>query len=115
MRSIGFQVDYVICILPDLFDRYVKNIGQIKVPVNFTREFKYPIHRHKPIEEGSIKIKFTSPSSVLKGDKFHQWIGARYCISHNLDDFDRIYRQQVLLTEILKSGYNFNISGIKSN
>jgi len=66
------------------------------------------LHRHTLIEDGKKIIEFKAPSEILSGDRFHEWIGARYSINRDATDFDRIYRQEILLTEIIKNKIDFS-------
>ncbi len=109
-----FNVTNCVCLFPSAIEKYIDKIKSIEVPVNIKREFKYPLHRHKPIEEGFKIITFNEPSETLTGDRFHEWIGARYAVNPKGfigTDFDRIYRQQILVKEILKK----NIDIIDNN
>ncbi len=74
--------------------------------------YHYPLHRHRPIEDGSKIIHFNPPFENLSGDRIHEWIGARSNITpiETYPDFDRILRQQILLKELL----NMNISYVYS-
>ncbi len=114
INSLGFDfnVTNCVCLWPTAIERYIDKIKSLEVPVNVKREFKYPLHRHIPIEKGFKVITFDEPSEILTGDRFHEWIGARYAINPNGfigSDFDRIYRQQVLVKELLINKFDFNI------
>ncbi len=109
LKSINYDVSYNLCILPNAINDFFNQIEEIIVPVNFDRLFFYPLHRHQPIENGKKIIEFKEPSELLKGDRFHEWIGARYgAIPKSVysSDFDRIKRQQILVKEILKTKKN---------
>lgn len=114
LKEINIIVDNCICILPYLIDENIDNLVSITVPVSYNMKFYYPIYRHKPIEEGRKIIEFNSPNVTLKGDRIHEWIGARYEITKNTNnsefpDIHRIKRQQILLKELLKIKYKFII------
>ncbi len=114
INTIGFNfnIEHCVCLLPTAIEKFIKQIGSIEVPVEIKREFKYPLHRHKPIEEGFRVITFNEPSEILSGDRFHEWIGARYAVNPKGligSDFDRIFRQQILIKELLNKNVNLNI------
>jgi anionic cell wall polymer biosynthesis LytR-Cps2A-Psr (LCP) family protein len=109
LKSINYDASYNLCILPNAINDFFNQIEEIKVPVDFDRSFFYPLHRHQPIENGKKIIEFKAPFETLKGDRFHEWIGARYGAVPNAkysSDFDRIRRQQTLVKEILKTKKN---------
>ena len=102
-----------VCILPDCVNDNFNYIGEIAVPVSEDMTFKYPLHRHQPIEEGHRIIEFHKPRELLSGDRFHEWVGARYRIPATINkypDFDRIRRQQILLKELLHKKHTFSHS-----
>jgi hypothetical protein len=102
-----------VCILPDCVNDNFNSIGEITVPVSEDMTFKYPLHRHQPIEDGHRIVEFHTPKESLRGDRFHEWIGARYRIPRNAvkyPDFHRIKRQQILLKELLRKKHMFSYS-----
>ena len=106
VNNIGFNfiTSHCICLWPTAIEKFINKIDSIKVPVDITRELKYPLHRHKPIEDGFRVITFNKPSEILTGDRFHEWIGARYAVNPKSFigcDLDRIIRQQILIKELL--------------
>jgi len=100
---------YCLCVLPLCFDENIKKIDNIDVPVQKKMSYYYPLHRHQLIENGKRLIEFNPPFENLKEDRFHEWIGARYEVSNftRFPDFNRIHRQQILLTCLLNIKYNF--------
>ena len=122
LNDLNIFAKYCICVLPLCFDENIKKIDNIDVEVTNNMSFYYPLHRHEEIEKGKKIINFNSPFENLKGDRFHEWIGARYRINNDskfkpYPDFDRIRRQQILLKCLLKIKYNFiysedNVKGI---
>jgi anionic cell wall polymer biosynthesis LytR-Cps2A-Psr (LCP) family protein len=114
VNAIGFNfnIEHCICLWPTSIEKFINKIGSIEVPVKTTRELKYPLHRHKPIEEGFKVITFNEPSEILTGDRFHEWIGARYAVKPKGligCDLDRIIRQQILIKELLNKNVDLNI------
>jgi anionic cell wall polymer biosynthesis LytR-Cps2A-Psr (LCP) family protein len=121
LNDIGFDIQHVICLLPNAIEQIFNYINTITVPVDTNRKLYYPLHRHKPIEEGKRIVEFNRPYEILSGDRFHEWIGARTGIKtqkyedtgyykHNLfgSDIDRIFRQQILIKQILLDNIDFN-------
>ncbi len=111
--ELKYKVKDVICILPMFIEQIFNLIGEIKVPITENLSFYYPLHRHLPIENGKKIIYFNSPFDILSGDRFHEFIGARYALKPKGiigTDIHRIKRQQILLKEILQNKYNFNIN-----
>jgi anionic cell wall polymer biosynthesis LytR-Cps2A-Psr (LCP) family protein len=116
-KEYNINISDTLLLLPKFFEEAINIIKKIKIPVKNDISFYYPLHRHRPIEEGKKKIIFKSPNEILIGDRFHEWIGARYEIppsKNSWPDFDRIRRQKILLRQILKKNINFS-SIIKSN
>ncbi len=116
LKSINYDVSYNLCIQPYAIEDIFNQIGTITVPVEHDRKFKYPLHRHQPIENGHRIVEFNYPFEDLSGDRIHEWIGARYAVdktSSYSSDLDRILRQQILIKEILKTKKE-NIKSYKS-
>lgn len=109
LKELNINADYVVCVLPDCFEENIKIIDNINVPVEKKMSYYYPLNRHVPIEEGKKIIDFDPPFEKLQDDRFHEWIGARYNITpiKTYPDFDRIERQQILLSELLKKNINY--------
>ena len=118
LKEFDYKVNYAICILPKLLDIYFTAIGELLIPVKEDISFYYPTNWPIPIEQTRKTIYFSSPNTLLKGERFHQWIGARYCISNKSQivdgDIGRIIRQQQLIKELIKIKYNFNIAALKN-
>lgn len=115
-KKLNIIIKNCICVLPKAIEEIFSKIGSIIVPVNFDRSFYYPLHRHEDIENGRKIISFYMPSEKLEGERFHEWIGARYALNPVGpfgSDLDRIYRQQILVKECIKNKINrmdFNIT-----
>jgi len=109
LNELKIHAKYCICVLPECFEENIKHINTIRIPVSKPMSFYYPLHRHKEIEKGKRIINFNPPSEILSGDRFHEWIGARYQVKTDIayPDFDRIKRQQLLLKELLKMKNSF--------
>lgn len=124
LNDVGIAIKHCICILPILINENIMKIGEINIPIGQTRRYFYPLHRHKPIEEGKRLITFTAPNEILTGDRIHEYIGARYAaddhfkpsikIPSHYPDFDRIRRQQNLLKHLLITKYVFHYADEKN-
>ncbi len=115
LEEINIHVDYCLCLLPSFIEKVFKIIDSIKVPVKNNLLFKYPLHRHQPIEDGERLVEFKAPYEILSGDRFHEWIGARFEINpikSSYPDFNRSRRQQLLLNEILKKKDIFDFTSL---
>lgn len=69
----------------------------VVVPVPARMVFNYPLTPTSRIEDGSKTVTFDPPAQVLKGERVHQWIGAR-----GGSDLHRIERQKVLVRRLLE-------------
>jgi anionic cell wall polymer biosynthesis LytR-Cps2A-Psr (LCP) family protein len=99
--SLGFDVDAVICVLPKAVNTYIQSFDSIQMNLNKKLEFNYPLHRHKPIEDGSKRISFDK-SPVLSGDRVHEWIGARYSpVATYASDLFRVVRQMHIVKQLI--------------
>jgi hypothetical protein len=65
-------------------------------------EFSYPLQPTARIEDGSKQIVFNPPGEILRGERIHQWIGAR-----GASDLHRIERQKILLRRLLEKKFDF--------
>ena len=71
-------------------------------------EFLYPLERHRPIEEGHKVVSFNPPVEHLRGERFNQWMGARFRNGAASSDLERIERQKVLVAAFLLEGFDFS-------
>jgi anionic cell wall polymer biosynthesis LytR-Cps2A-Psr (LCP) family protein len=74
----------------------------VLVPIPVRMTFSYPLTPTAPIEDGSKEIVFAPPAEVLRGERIHQWVGAR-----GGSDLHRIERQKVFVRRLLQTGYDF--------
>lgn len=74
----------------------------VLVPIPAPMTFDYPLEPTAPIEEGSKQIEFVPPAERLRGERLHQWIGAR-----GGSDLHRIERQKVLFRRLLEQKFEF--------
>jgi hypothetical protein len=74
----------------------------VLVPVPARMTFAYPLAPTARIEDGSREIAFDPPAAMLRGERVHQWIGAR-----GGSDLHRIERQKVFVRRLLEQGFAF--------
>ena len=79
----------------------------VNVPVNEPLDFLYPLKPTKRIQEGSKTISFRPPFEKLRGERIHQWVGARKGQGRWANDLGRICRQQTFLRALLNQGFDF--------
>jgi anionic cell wall polymer biosynthesis LytR-Cps2A-Psr (LCP) family protein len=75
----------------------------VLVPIPVRMTFAYPITPTSRIEDGSKQIVFAPPAEVLKGERVHQWLGAR-----GGSDLHRIERQKVFVRRLLEQRVSFS-------
>jgi hypothetical protein len=73
----------------------------VVVPVPRRMTFAYPLTPQAPIEEGRKEVVFNPPAEVLRGERIHQWVGARDT------DLHRIERQKILVRRLLEKRFDF--------
>ena len=106
--QLGLRVDQSLCLQRCATDQALDGV-EVLVRVRKHFRFWYPLTPTTPIEDGRKPIDFLPPSEILRGERIHQWIGARYERDGGPStDFDRIRRQQVLLRALLKMGFVFS-------
>lgn len=110
MRSLneyGFRVDSSICFKRSATTRIFQDL-RVWVPVEQVMKFWYPLEPTQPIGEGRKLVTFEPPGEWLSGERLHQWVGARYTADGTGTDLDRIDRQKILLSSLLKQQFNFS-------
>jgi peptidoglycan/xylan/chitin deacetylase (PgdA/CDA1 family) len=103
----GIVVQHSVCLRREATERACANVT-VTVPVEKELAFWYPRRPREPIEQDRKLIHFRPPSEVLADERIHQWVGARYAVDASTTDFDRIRRQQVLLTQLFEQRYDFS-------
>jgi hypothetical protein len=74
----------------------------VVVPVPVRMRFRYPLTPTARIEDGAKEIVFHPPAEILRGERIHQWIGAR-----GGSDLHRIERQKILVRRLLEKRFDF--------
>ncbi len=105
LRGLGVEVDHSICVPRDTAERALGRVT-VTVPVAEPLHFWYPLSPQTRIQDGRKAVDFQPPSEELRGERLHQWIGARHSRDPGraTSDLDRIRRQQVLVRALLRSG-----------
>jgi hypothetical protein len=102
----GFIVQHSLCLCRDAVEHALEDV-EVTVPVDQEQVYWYPLAPQKPIKDGRKIIRFCPPAETLRGERLHQWIGARYGFGWSSTDFDRIRRQQTLLECLWDEGFDF--------
>jgi len=98
----GLQADHSLCLTRTATEAALEGI-EVTVPVPARMEFSYPLTPASRIEDGSKQVTFIPPAEVLRGERIHQWIGAR-----GGSDLHRIERQKVFLRRLLEIRFDFD-------
>lgn len=103
----GVSATEGLCLRRDAVRNALHDVS-VEVPVAQQLRFWYPIEPELDIEDGRKIVEFNPPSEVLRGERIHQWIGARYDVAGvDGSDLTRIRRQQVLVRRLLEDKYDF--------
>ena len=102
----GINVKHSVCVIRAAVERALEDVV-VSVPVPERLEFWYPLRPDAPIEDGRKVVTFSPPEEILRGERIHQWIGARYGRNAPGSDLGRIHRQQVFLRSLLEQGFPF--------
>lgn len=102
----GLEAEHHVIVPRALAERCLSRVD-VAVPVDRREEYWYPLTPTSPIEEGRRRVSFDPPAVRLSGERVHQWIGARYRVGAAGSDLDRITRQQALLRELVRQGFDF--------
>src|SRR5438093_7233501 len=102
-----FAVQHSLCLARVAVERALADVDVV-VPVERALSYWYPLHPQARIEDGKKVVRFDPPAERLRGERVHQWIGARYAVDRPASDFERLARQQVLVRRLLEEGYPFD-------
>lgn len=109
VREHGLRVESSVVLLRAGVERSLDDLG-VTVPVASRRRYWYPLAPTLRIEDGRKLVVFDPPCETLRGERIHQWLGARRSADDpppTLPDLDRIERQQVLVRTLLQDGFAF--------
>ncbi|UJA20610.1 hypothetical protein HJD18_10595 [Thermoleophilia bacterium SCSIO 60948] len=104
LSGLGFHFERSLCLSIAAMQAGFAALGEVVVPVRRRYELWYPLSPLSPIEEGRRKVVFEPLAERLSGERFDQWVGARYEENGPSTDTVRLGRQQVLLATVLGEG-----------
>ena len=102
LREHGLHADHSLVLSRDATEAALAR-AVVVVPVPVRMVFSYPLTPTTRIEDGAKEVVFTPPAEVLRGERIHQWIGARFTAS----DLHRIERQKILVRRLIERGFDF--------
>ena len=110
LQQLGIEVDHSVCLSRSTVERALASID-VTVPVHQPLQFWYPMSPTERIQEGRKPVDFMPPRERLRGERVHQWIGARHVRDPSTpgSDLARIGRQQVLVRRLLRDGFDFSM------
>jgi anionic cell wall polymer biosynthesis LytR-Cps2A-Psr (LCP) family protein len=100
-REHGLDVNHSLVLSRAATESMLAGVA-VMVPIPVRMTFSYPLTPTARIEDGSKEITFTPPAEVLRGERVHQWLGAR-----GGSDLHRIERQKVFLRRLLETAFDF--------
>jgi hypothetical protein len=100
---LGLPVSHGLILDRTATERFAEGLDVV-VPVEAHASFLYPMEPTRPIEEGWKLVRFDPPEERLRGERLHQWVGARYQVGGKVaSDLLRIDRQQTLVRVLLET------------
>ncbi|HUR77865.1 MAG TPA: hypothetical protein VMZ22_07950 [Acidimicrobiales bacterium] len=105
--ELGLAVDHTVVVARPASEAALANVA-VLVPVAERLVFRYPLTPTTPIEDGWKVVTFEPPAEVLRGERIHQWIGAR-----TGGDLHRIERQKIFFRRLLEQRFDF--AGVLAN
>lgn len=100
LREHGFEASNSLVLSREATEAALADVVVV-VPVPCRMVFSYPLTPTVPIEEGRKEVVFNPPAEVLRGERIHQWVGARGT------DLHRIERQKILVRRLLERRFDF--------
>jgi hypothetical protein len=97
----GLRVDFSLILAREATEAALAG-ARVLVPVPARMVFDYPLTPTARIEDGRKTIYFNPPAEVLRGERIHQWLGARAG-----SDLHRLERQKVFVRRLLEQGFDF--------
>ncbi|MCO6432371.1 MAG: LCP family protein [Deltaproteobacteria bacterium] len=104
LSEFGLRVSHGVTVWRTLVSDCLNN-AEVVVPVPFELRFRYPLSPVTPIEEGYKMVSFSPPKEVLRGERIHQWLGARYGEIES-GDLPRLRRQRTFFQAWMAAGYH---------
>ena len=99
----GLEAAESLCFSRTATERAFEHVA-VTGPVPVRMVFSYPLTPTSRIEDGSKLIEFNPPAETLRGERIHQWIGAR-----GGSDLHRIERQKILLKRLIDIKFDFQM------
>lgn len=97
----GLAPEHGLCLARPFVERFLLTVD-VTVPVETPLAFRYPLAPTLPIEEGHKIVHFEPPAEHLRGERVHQWLGARQAVRGPGGDLQRIRRQQTFVRRLLE-------------
>lgn len=126
----GIEASEVLCLRREAVETA---LASVSVTVTVAREmaFWYPLAPELRLQDGRKLVTFRPPAETLRGERIHQWLGARSVAQTpdpgarragplaslrrmairrrpRLPDLDRIERQKIFVRELLRTGFDFS-------
>lgn len=101
LRSHGVDADHSLVLSRTAVETALASVA-VLVPIPARMAFAYPLAPTARIEDGSKEIAFNPPAEVLRGERVHQWLGAR-----GGSDLHRLERQKVFVRRLLEQRFDF--------
>lgn len=100
-------VQHGLCLSREAVESGLEGV-ELAMPVERPMAFWYPLSPQAPIDDGRKLVRFEAPVDRLRGDRIHQWLGARYGLDQDYSgDLPRLRRQQQLVAVMLGDGFDF--------
>ncbi len=108
LDGLGIEAHHSVCVPRGAVERALADVA-VTVAVSEHLRFWYPLTPTTPIEQARKPVDFEPPSETLRGERVHQWLGARYPRDSDVrgTDLARIERQQVFVRALLRDGFDF--------
>ena len=124
----GLHAAGVLCLRREATEAALRE-ASVTVPVARKLAYWYPLTPVARLEDGRRLVTFHPPAETLRGERIHQWLGARTAAgprpppaagpiarlaravfrpAPRLPDLERIARQQIFVRELLRSGFDFS-------
>ncbi len=101
IADLGLTADHTVVVERSASEAALADVAVV-VPVPQRMVFRYPHTPTAPIEDGWKLVTFDPPAEMLRGERIHQWIGAR-----TGGDLERIERQKVFVRRLLDQRFDF--------
>jgi hypothetical protein len=101
LREHGFEASSTLVLSREATEAALTT-AVVVVPVPVRMVFDYPLAPTERIEDGRKEICFDPPAEALRGERIHQWIGAR-----GGSDLHRIERQKIFVRRLLERRFDF--------